>query len=109
MSLLDECSFNNFEDINDISFNIDKDLEDIDNLINELDFNNALLVYNNIIHINYFFLLMFYALNNEDQSKKIVKYNRYGFDSGYNLFKLYLTIIDINVKYILNNILINHF
>ena len=101
MSLLDDCSTYNFEDMNNISSNIDKDLEEIDNLINELDFNNSILIYKNIMHVNAFFLLVFVVLNDQS-NKQLVPYNHYGFDSGYNLYKLYMIIIDINVRFIIN-------
>jgi hypothetical protein len=101
MSLLDDCSTYNFEDMNNISSNIDKDLEEIDNLINELDINNSILIYKNITHMNAFFLLVFIVLNDQS-NKQLVPYNHYGFDCGYNLYKLYMIIIDINVRFIIN-------
>ena len=103
MSLLDDCSTYNFDDMNIINSNIDKNLKEIDNLINEIDYNNSILIYKNITHMNAFFLLVVFMIINDQSNKQLVQYNNYGFDSGYNLYKLYMIIIDINVRFIINN------
>ena len=103
MSLLDDCSiFNSFEDINDISIDINNDLKEIDNLIDDIELNNTILVYNNFLNLNAYFFFMLVMLNNEKENKQLVIYNKYGFDSGYNLYKLYLIIIDLNVRFLIN-------
>ena len=102
MSLLDDCSTYNFEDMNIINSNIDKNLKEIDNLINEIDYSNSILIYKNITHMNAFFLLVVFMIINDQSNKQLVQYNNYGFDCGYNLYKLYMIIIDINVRFIIN-------
>ena len=102
MSLLDDCSTYNFEDMNIINSNIDKNLKEIDNLINEIDYSNSILIYKNITHMNAFFLLVVFMIINDQSNKQLVQYNHYGFDCGYNLYKLYMIIIDINVRFIIN-------
>ena len=103
MSLLDDCSiFNSFEDINDINIDINKNLEEIDNLIDDIELNNTIIVYNNFLNLNAYFFLMLVMLNDEKEKKQLVIYNKYGFDSGYNLYKLYLIIIDLNVRFLIN-------
>ena len=103
MSLLDDCSiFNSFEDINDINIDINKNLEEIDSLIDDIELNNTIIVYNNFLNLNAYFFFMLVMLNNEKENKQLVIYNKYGFDSGYNLYKLYLIIIDLNVRFLIN-------
>ena len=78
MSLLDDCSiFNSFEDINDISIDINNDLKEIDNLIDDIELNNTILVYNNFLNLNAYFFFMLVMLNNEKENKQLVIYNKY--------------------------------
>ena len=102
MSLLDDCSTYNFEDMNIINSSIDKNLKEIDNLINEIDYSNSIPIYKNITHMNAFFLLVVFMIINDQSNKQLVKYNNYGFDCGYNLYKLYMIIIDINFRFIID-------
>ena len=72
MSLLDDCSiFNSFEDINDISIYINNDLKEIDNLIDDIELNNTILVYNNFLNLNAYFFFMLVMLNNEKENKQL--------------------------------------
>ena len=99
MSLLDDFNVNNnLNQLDDYSYNIDKDLAEIDNILNDIEISN-ILVYNTIVNYNIYFFLLLSNIN--INSNKIVKYNRYGFDTGHNLYKLYLLILDYNLRFIL--------
>ena len=102
MSLLDDYNNFNFELLDDYSESINKDLEEIDNIIDDIELNNTIVVYKNFVNLNAYFLFMLVLLNDDRYKKQLVIYNNYGFDTGYNLYKLYLIIIDLNVRFIIN-------
>jgi hypothetical protein len=72
MSLLDEYNFDC--SYNKSSLDINKDFDDIDNLIIDIS------------RYNY-------------NDKQLVIYNKYGFDNGFNLYILYAYILDFYVRF----------
>ena len=104
MSLLDEYMFDNKSSLEK---NINKDLDDIDNLIIDISRHNCeselFKINNNIFILNYFLFLTYILHIKNYNDKQLVVYNKYGFDNGYNLYSLYAYILDIYVRFIINH------
>lgn len=125
MSLIDDYNYNQFDiDFNvekNIEYNIEKDLEYIDFLINDID--NTYIVNpkkknENETNLYWFYFLFFIIfeqmknninINNINNNNKMVLYNKYGYDTGYNLYSLYVLIIEYNIKFILQYFLVHSY
>ena len=101
MSLLDDFCVDDYDLIN-YSERIDEDLDAIDIMINDIEKTDQIFFYNKLIsNYNIIFFLIYFFLR-DNMNKQLVIYNKYGFDCGYNMYYLYLIIIELNVKFIVN-------
>ena len=101
MSLLDDFCVDDYDLIN-YSERIDKDLDAIDIIINDIEKTNQIVFYNKLISNYYLIFFFIFIFLSDNMNKQVVIYNKYGFDCGYNMYYLYLIIIDLNVKFIID-------
>ena len=91
MSLLDECNYN-YND-NNLDKKLEKDIEEIDRLIEDL---NKINDENNIIFCYLFYINYIYSNNNNNKTVVI-----YDCTFSNNIYWIYLYILDYYVKFIL--------
>ena len=86
--------------IDDVSFNFDKEMEEINKLIDEMNYYEK--KNENIINqttINFFIFLCYFVNNLNFKEKRIIEYEKYFYSSS-NLYYQYINLLDFLVRII---------
>ena len=101
MSIQDSIQENidfNFNEIDETIFNFDKEMEEIDNLINEMNNYHKKEITD---LIPFFVFLCYYVENINYNENRIIEYEKYFYSNTTNLYYQYLNLIDCYVRIIL--------
>ena len=91
-------------EIEEFQFNFDKEMVEINNLINEVSYYEEKKRENNInqVILNYFIFIYYFITQLNYEEKKIIEYEKYFYSSN-NLYYQYLNLFDFLIKVILLN------
>ena len=99
MSIQDSIQYN-LNELDELSSNYDKEMKEIDNLIDEMNYYDR----RETIDLMPFFVFLCYYLENINyQEKRIIEYEQYFYSNKVNLYYQYLNLIDYLIKVIFLN------